>query len=62
MLSPPFLRENLPELFYPMLVLLALEPFYLDTILGKDSLFVLVYWSMEYNAACIFLHKFIQVI
>jgi hypothetical protein len=39
MLSPPFLKENLPELFYPMLVLLALEQFYLDTILGMDSLF-----------------------
>jgi hypothetical protein len=39
MLSLPFLKENLPELFYPMLVLLALEQFYLDTILGMDSLF-----------------------
>ena len=42
MLSPLFLRENLLELFYPMLALLALEPFYLVIILGMDSPFILV--------------------
>lgn len=53
MLSPPFLWENLLEPFYPMSVLLALEPFYLDTILGMNILFMLAYH---------YLHKSIWVI